>query len=94
MPSVPSSTEGPGAAALRRRCPMRRCPLFRLLPPIQSDLLGLATWQMDFTIGGPSTGAGQVLAGSTWNFQQLVDPQGPGGTGFNLSDAIAVTFRQ
>ena len=24
---------------------------------------------MDFTIGGPSTGAGQVLAGSTWNFQ-------------------------
>ncbi len=70
-------------------------PLFRLLPPIQSDLLGLANFQMDFTVGGPSAGAGQVLEGSTWHFQCWYrDPQGPGGTGFNLSDAMAVTFRQ
>ena len=50
---------------------------------------------MDFTVGGPGAGAGQVLEGSTWHFQCWYrDPQGPGGTGFNLSDAMAVTFRQ
>ena len=36
---------------------------------------------------------GHLLAGGTWNFQGWYrDPDGPCGTGFNLSNALAVTF--
>ncbi len=68
-------------------------PLYRLQPPVQLDASGAATWQLDFSAGNPSGGAGQVLPGSTWNFQCWYrDPNGPSGTGSNLSGAMAVTF--
>ena len=38
-------------------------------------------------------GAGTITSGSTWNFQAYYrDPAGPCGFGFNLSNAVSVTF--
>ena len=36
---------------------------------------------------------GAVTAGTTWNFQVLYrDPAGPGGNGFNTTDAVSIAF--
>ena len=68
-------------------------PIYRLSPALQSDSLGIASKQVDFNVGSQSAGAGQILPSSTWNFQHWYrDPLGPGGAGFNLSDAYSVTF--
>ena len=67
--------------------------IFRLLPPILVDGSGTVSRAVD--IGAPplGSGAGQVLAGETWNFQSWYrDPKGPGGSGSNFTDAMAVTF--
>ena len=38
-------------------------------------------------------GSGQILAGSTWNYQFWYrDPSGPCGGGFNMSNAVSVVF--
>ena len=48
---------------------------------------------IDFDHAPASTGPGQILPGSTWNFQFWYrDPAGPLGNGFNLSDALSATF--
>ena len=67
--------------------------VFRLSPPVQIDPAGQATRQVDFTVGSPSSGAGEILPSSTWNFQCWYrDTAVPGGAGFNLSNAYSVTF--
>jgi hypothetical protein len=66
---------------------------FRLYPPIVVDGAGQASRQLDFTQPPASAGPGEILDGSVWNFQFWYrDPAGPGGAGFNLSDALAVVF--
>lgn len=67
--------------------------IFRLPPPLFTDAQGSASRLVDF--GAPPTGGGSpgtITAGSTWNFQFWYrDPAGGPG-GFNLSNALAVTF--
>jgi hypothetical protein len=60
------------------------------LPVTQTDVLGLAAWPLDLVAPPVS---GQITAGSTWNFQFWYrDPAG-GGSAFNLSSAVEVTFQ-
>jgi len=52
---------------------------------------GTAAYWLDLT--APRPPAGEITAGSVWNFQFLYrDPAGPGGTGFNASDGLAIAF--
>jgi probable HAF family extracellular repeat protein len=63
--------------------------IHRLNPAFQSDDSGTSLRHLDFTQPELSP----VTPGSTWSFQHWYrDPLGPGGTGFNLSDALRVTF--
>ncbi len=63
------------------------------LGTVSSDFTGYASDQIDYTLPPMNAGGGKVVAGSSWNFQYWYrDPGGPGGTGFNASDALAVTF--
>ena len=65
----------------------------RLPPNVQADALGNVTKPVDFTAPPVNGGAGMISAGNTWNFQLWFrDPMGPGGTGFNLTDGLSVTF--
>jgi choice-of-anchor B domain-containing protein len=66
--------------------------LFRLLPPMPSDGAGNASRHLDFTQPPASDGDGKILSGSTWRFQYWYRDPAAGGTGFNLSDALAVMF--
>ena len=64
--------------------------LFRL-SPVAIDGSGFASYALD--IANPPDAKGQIEAGSTWNFQFWYrDPGGPGGSGFNFSDALSVPF--
>ena len=57
----------------------------------RSDADGVAQRAVDYT--GPDRLGGAVTVGSTWNFQYLYrDPAGPGGNGFNASDAVEILF--
>ena len=59
-------------------------------PTVTVDGLGAAAYGLDIT--DPPQASGQITAGSTWYFQFWYrDPAG-GGSGFNLSDALAATF--
>lgn len=65
----------------------------RLNPPTVTDGAGVATRHVDFTTPPAGSGPSQITAGSTWNFQHWYrDPDFIGGTGFNLSDAVEVSF--
>ena len=67
--------------------------LFRIAPPLVVDPSGSADRWLDLSQPPLSSGPGQVGLGETWNFQLWYrDPQGPGGTGANLSDALSATF--
>ncbi len=67
--------------------------LSRLLPPLLTDGSGRAERALDFTQPPLGSGSGMVLPGSTWNFQfWFRDPGGPGGSGYNLSDGLNITF--
>ena len=60
------------------------------LSVVNTGPLGFATSPIDNTEAPHN---GQIDPGSTWNFQFWYrDPSGPGGNGFNLSDAIEVSF--
>ncbi len=63
-------------------------PFFRL-PASKTDAMGRATLLLDLT---DLPGAGQILAGSTWNFQWWYRDVAAGGAGFNLSDGVQVFF--
>lgn len=65
--------------------------LFRILPPGLTDAGGCRFQDLDFS--DPPYEAGRILGGSTWSFQfWFRDPEGPGGSGFNLSDGLRATF--
>ncbi|MFT7486336.1 MAG: hypothetical protein ACI9F9_002191 [Candidatus Paceibacteria bacterium] len=66
--------------------------IYRLGPPAASDSFGIASRSVDFTISPAGSGPGQITPASTWNFQYWYrDPAG-GLAGFNLSNALRVTF--
>ncbi len=66
-------------------------PTFDLMPIVRTGVAGTFTRTID--VNNPPSPAGQITAGSTWNFQFIYrDRTGPGGSGFNLSDAVAVPF--
>jgi hypothetical protein len=65
----------------------------RLLPAGTTDGGGAFARHVDFTQPPANSGNGQILPGSTWNFQLYYhDPAGPGGSGFNLSNALSTAF--
>ena len=67
--------------------------IFRLNPLLQTDVFGNVSRNVNFTTHPAGSGPGQITAGSTWRFQfWFRDPQGPGGSGFNLTDGLAATF--
>ncbi|MFT5050270.1 MAG: hypothetical protein ACI8QZ_001671 [Chlamydiales bacterium] len=66
---------------------------FRLYPIAHSDPTGSIARPIDFPASPTGAGTGQITGGSTWHFQLWFrDPTGPGGTGFNLTDSLTVTF--
>ncbi|MDP6409801.1 MAG: PQQ-dependent sugar dehydrogenase [Planctomycetota bacterium] len=65
--------------------------VWRLNPPQVIEPGGHASRPLDFS--APPAPGGQIDAGETWFFQFWYrDPTGPQGSGFNLSDALSVTF--
>ncbi|MCH2102699.1 MAG: choice-of-anchor B family protein [Planctomycetes bacterium] len=67
--------------------------LFRLGPPAQTTSAGSLTRALDWNAPPSDRGPGAATPGSSWNYQLWYrDPAGPGGTGFNLSDALSVTL--
>ena len=67
-------------------------PLVRLNPPIFTDSSGVATRAVDFTTFPAGSGANQITAGSTWNFQYWFRDVAGGGAEFNLSNGVEVSF--
>ncbi|MFT5050722.1 MAG: hypothetical protein ACI8QZ_002125 [Chlamydiales bacterium] len=66
---------------------------YRVQPPVQANAGGNLSKQIRFTSGPASSGGSLIQPQSTWNFQLWYrDPMGPGGTGYNTSDALWVTF--
>ena len=63
--------------------------LFRL-GVTTSDPFGFSDYQVDFT--NPPQAAGAITAFSTWRFQHWFRDPAAGGAGFDLSDAVRVTF--
>jgi len=67
--------------------------LFRLGPPQTVAPDGTDERPLDFTQPPLNAGAGGIDPGETWSFQFWYrDPLGPGGSGFNLSDALRIQF--
>ena len=65
----------------------------RLNPPVATDGTGSLTRAFDLSSPPATTGIGQIGPFSTWNFQfWFRDPMGPGGSGFNLTNGMSVTF--
>ena len=46
----------------------------------------------ELDLEAPPTPEGRILVASTWNFQAWFRDFTPGGSGFNFSDALSVTF--
>ena len=67
-------------------------PAFRLGPPELVEPDGTARREISFTQPPAGSGPGEIQPGSTWTFQLWYrDPQG-GPAGFNLSEALRITF--
>jgi len=65
----------------------------RIYPAGFFDGSGSVERAMDFTTGIIATGPLRWAAGSTWTLQAFYrDPGGPGGSGYNLTDALRVQF--
>ena len=68
-------------------------PLRRLGPPVAGDAVGHAERQLDFA--APPLVLGPITSFSTWRFQAMYrDPaaMAAGGTGFNMTSAVEVSF--
>ncbi|MCB9915166.1 MAG: choice-of-anchor B family protein [Planctomycetes bacterium] len=66
---------------------------YRLQPPVAFDAAGHGSRALDLTAAPAAAGPGAITAGSTHVFQLWYrDPQGPGGSGFNLSSSLVVDF--
>lgn len=55
----------------------------------RADFLGAMRIDVDYGVGTPST---QIMPGSTWQFQALYRDLAAGGTNFNATDALSLTF--
>ncbi len=67
--------------------------LFRIVPAQLIDGSGNLSRWIDQDAPPMNAGAGALEAGDRWNFQFWYrDPNGPGGTGGNTSDALSVLF--
>ena len=67
--------------------------VFRLGAPAAVGAAGRATLQLDFDAPPMNSGPGGIAAGTTWHFQfWFRDPDGPGGSGFNLSNGLTAVF--
>ena len=64
----------------------------RFNPPISADLFGNAARIVDHSAPPTGSGPGTVTAGSTWNFQFWYRDPAAGGTGFNLSNGLSLSF--
>jgi len=65
----------------------------RIYPAVFADGSGTAARPLNFTQPPVNAGNGMITSGSTWKFQfWFRDGMGPGGTGYNLSDGLSVTF--
>jgi hypothetical protein len=59
------------------------------LATVTLDANGASSTALDFATAPENA----IAPGSTWHFQlRYRDPFGPGGTGFNFSDALVATF--
>lgn len=70
--------------------------IFRLNPAQVAGPAGSVAQAVDFTTAPAGTGPGAITPGSTWKFQYWYrdsSTTGTGGTGFNLTDALSVTFQ-
>ena len=65
--------------------------LFRLGPPLPTDVAGTVIRHVDFDL--LSGGDGEIFPGSTWNFQFWYRDPAHGGEQFNLSDALSAIFK-
>ncbi len=66
---------------------------FRLNPPVLIDAAGAAMRDLDLMLPPACDGDGFIGSGTEWHFQFWYrDPFGPSGTGFNLSNALSITF--
>ena len=67
--------------------------IFRLVPPVRTNESGVAQRYVDFLLPPINSGPGAIHPASAWNFQfYFRDLTGPGGTGFNLTNALNVSF--
>lgn len=66
--------------------------IFRFNPAQLTSIFGDALRAIDYNAPPANAGAGQLTAGSTWNFQFWFRDVPAGGTGFNLSDGLSITF--
>ena len=66
--------------------------IHRLRPVISSDAGGFAQYATDYTLAPMNSGPGLVQAGSTWTFQFWYRDPLAGGSGFNLSDGLSISF--
>ena len=65
---------------------------FFRLNPVLSNPSGTAASFLDLTNLPNPDPAGQIHAGSTWNFQFWYRDPSAGGAGFNFTDALSITF--
>ena len=65
---------------------------FRLSPAVQCDAFGDAQRTLDWSGPPVGSGAGEIRAGETWNFQFWYRDPAAGSPGFNLTAALSVKF--
>ena len=66
--------------------------IFRLAPAVKMGPTGQGSLTINFTSPPAGSGPGTIKAGSTWNFQFWYRDLAGGPNGYNLSDALRVTF--
>lgn len=66
--------------------------VLRFTAAITSDSAGVATDQLDFSMPPFDSGSGAISPGSAWRFQYWYRDPVAVGAGWNLSDAIQLTF--